>query len=69
MVESETLEENPAEVEKLRQYDGILIPTALEKRGIEGKYWQSSSPGKTISLSGNLLGHAACGYRICEECG
>jgi CTP synthase len=37
MVESETLEENPAEVEKLRQYDGILIPGGFGERGIEGK--------------------------------
>ncbi|MFY9200702.1 MAG: CTP synthase, partial [Methanosarcina flavescens] len=37
MVEAETLEENPAEIEKLRQYDGILIPGGFGERGTEGK--------------------------------
>ena len=37
MVEAETLEENPAEIEKLRQYDGILNPGGFGERGTEGK--------------------------------
>ncbi len=37
MVEAETLEEDPAEVEKLKQFDGILIPGGFGGRGTEGK--------------------------------
>jgi CTP synthase len=37
MVEAEILEENPAEVEKLIQYDGILVPGGFGERGTEGK--------------------------------
>lgn len=37
MVEAETLEENPDAVEKLMQYDGILIPGGFGGRGTEGK--------------------------------
>ncbi|MDD3872679.1 MAG: CTP synthase (glutamine hydrolyzing) [Methanosarcina sp.] len=37
MVEAETLEENPAEVEKLIQYDGVLVPGGFGERGTDGK--------------------------------
>ena len=37
MVEAETLEEDPAEVEKLIRFDGILIPGGFGGRGTEGK--------------------------------
>ncbi|MDD3042427.1 MAG: CTP synthase (glutamine hydrolyzing) [Methanosarcinaceae archaeon] len=37
MVEAEVLENDPAELEKLKQYDGILIPGGFGERGTEGK--------------------------------
>ncbi|MDI9396089.1 MAG: CTP synthase (glutamine hydrolyzing) [Euryarchaeota archaeon] len=37
MLEAETLEENHAEVEKLKEFDGILIPGGFGVRGTEGK--------------------------------
>ncbi|MDD4332053.1 MAG: CTP synthase (glutamine hydrolyzing) [Methanosarcinaceae archaeon] len=37
MVEAEVLEENPKELEKLKEYDGILIPGGFGERGTEGK--------------------------------
>ncbi|MEM3395988.1 MAG: CTP synthase (glutamine hydrolyzing) [Thermoplasmata archaeon] len=36
-MESETLEEKPDEIEKLKEVDGILVPGGFGNRGIEGK--------------------------------
>ena len=36
-ISSETYEKNPAKLEELKQYDGVVIPGGFGSRGIEGK--------------------------------
>ena len=60
MVESETLEEDPDEVQKLPLFDGILIPGGFGSVVLKERCWQLNLQGKTIFLS---LG-SAWGYEL-----